>query len=63
MLAAVLFSSSTKRNYESGYFEHYLLLVAGMHILVSDSISQSELNLAEKFLNLFYLHYSDLYDK
>lgn len=44
-------------------FEHYLLLVAGMHILTSDSISQSQLELAETFLNQFYLQYSDLYGK
>ena len=43
------------------YFEHYVLLVGSIHILMSDDISDFDIQLAECCLNHFYIQFSDLY--
>ena len=43
------------------YFTHYSLLVAGMHILLGQSISFHSLQMAEKYLLRFYEMRSPLY--
>ena len=43
------------------YFEHYSLLVASIHILLSESISSSELQIADALLHQFYAEYENMY--
>ena len=43
------------------YFTHYALLVAAMHILLYDAISQSALQIDDICLHRFYVKLSDLY--
>ena len=45
------------------YIEHYSLLVASIHILMSESISSSELQIADAFLHQFCAEYENMYDK
>ena len=46
---------------QPNYFEHYSLLVASIHILLSESISSSELRMAGALLNHFYAEYQTMY--
>lgn len=43
------------------YLTHYSLLVAAMHILLSESVSINSLQRAEQYLLRFYEMYSSLY--
>lgn len=43
------------------YYQHFLLLVCGIRILLQDKISINELELADFFLMLFVQHVKDLY--
>lgn len=43
------------------FFTHYSLLVAGMHILLSDSVTEDSIHQAEVYLLRFYQMYSTLY--
>lgn len=43
------------------FFTHYTLLVAALHILLSTSISQSNLRRATRYLDRFYENFSALY--
>ena len=42
-------------------YNHWLLFVGAMHILLSSSISPTDLELAEDNLNLFYFFFEQLY--
>ena len=44
-------------------FNHFILLVAALHILYSDYIGKEDLNTAEKYLKDFYVKFSELYGK
>lgn len=43
------------------YFTHYSLLVAAMHILLSECITPSELRRAELYIHRFYEMFATLY--
>ena len=45
------------------YLDHFALLVEGIFILLSDSISQEQLARAEIVIHTFYQHFEDLYGK
>ena len=45
------------------YFTHYALLVAAMHVFLSDDISQSEFRWAEICIHRFCRNFADLYGK
>ena len=45
------------------YFTHYSLVVAAVHLLLSDTITEAMLNKAEQYLNRFYEMFAALYGK
>ena len=45
------------------YFDHYLLLVVSMYILLGNCIPDFELQLSEACLDHFYVQFTDLYGK
>lgn len=45
------------------YFQHYLLLVIGFHLLLGEEVSQHQLEIADFCLKNFYVEFSELYGK
>lgn len=45
------------------YFQHYLLLVIGFHLLLGEEVSQHQLEMADVCFKNFYVEFSELYGK